>query len=337
MTSSSFTDKTALVTGANSGLGFEAAAQLAEAGYGRIILACRSLEKAEGAREALVERVDSDPFATLAIDVADIASSKAAAAELIERGHPIDALLLNAGVVPGDDMKKTSDGLEVAFAASLIGHHLLTLELLQADLLDGARVVLVGSEAANDELPAMMGMKLYDFASGTPAEFGTDLHEAMITFARGEKPEQYVGTRYYSTTKAFSAWWSAAMAHRFGDKTTFYTVSPGSNMSTNAARHATGFKRILFTVVMPAIGPFIGWDQPVHLGAKRYVDVLNDRGADFKSGKTYTSAPKKMIGALHEVTVPHLLDTRRQDVAFAVLGELAGVADAPVREVSRAQ
>ena len=47
-----FVDNTALVTGANSGLGFEAAAQLAEAGYGRVILACRTLEKAETARQA---------------------------------------------------------------------------------------------------------------------------------------------------------------------------------------------------------------------------------------------------------------------------------------------
>jgi len=49
--------KSALVTGANSGLGFEAAAQLAEQGYGRVILACRTLEKAETAKQALAARV----------------------------------------------------------------------------------------------------------------------------------------------------------------------------------------------------------------------------------------------------------------------------------------
>ena len=46
-----FSTKTALVTGANSGLGFEAAAQLAEAGYGRVILACRRIRQA-GARHS---------------------------------------------------------------------------------------------------------------------------------------------------------------------------------------------------------------------------------------------------------------------------------------------
>ena len=179
------------------------------------------------------------------------------------------------------------------------------------------------------EVAAITNRFIQDFKDG----FAVAL---QVAAGRREKPELYDGTRYYSTTKAFSAWWSAAMTRRFGAKTTFYTVSPGSNMSTNAARHVTGFKRILFTKVMPAIGPLIGWDQPVHLGAKRYVDVLNDHSGEFKSGKTYTSAPKKMVGPLHEVTVPHLLDTRRQDVAFAVLSELTGTAIAPVREVSRA-
>lgn len=53
---SDYSDKTVLVTGANSGLGFEAAAQLAEAGWGKVILACRTVEKAEAAKAKLVER-----------------------------------------------------------------------------------------------------------------------------------------------------------------------------------------------------------------------------------------------------------------------------------------
>ena len=101
-----FVDKTALVTGANSGLGFEAAAQLAEAGYSRVILACRTLEKAEAAREALAERVGSDPFETIAVDVSSIASAQAASDELVERGTSIDTLLLNAGMVSGEDIEQ---------------------------------------------------------------------------------------------------------------------------------------------------------------------------------------------------------------------------------------
>jgi NAD(P)-dependent dehydrogenase (short-subunit alcohol dehydrogenase family) len=333
MTSSSSTEqfagKTSLVTGANSGLGFEAAAQLAEAGYGRVILACRTLEKAEAAKQALAERVGSDPFETLEVDVSSIASANAASDELAKRGNPIDALLLNAGMVSGEAMEKSVDGLEVAFASSIIGHHVLTLRLLDAGLFpQGARIVIAGSEAARDDLPKMMDMKLYDFGTGAPSEFGDDLHDAMRSFAKGARPEAFNPFRYYAMTKLIVSWWSAAMARRFGERISVFTVSPGSSLTTNAARHTTGIKRFMFTRVMPIIGPLIGMHQPIRLGAKRYLDVLHGIGGEYVNGRTYTSAPKKLVGPIDESTYPHLLDVEHQDVAWEVLGELTGPAGA---------
>ncbi|MFQ5433668.1 MAG: SDR family NAD(P)-dependent oxidoreductase [Anaerolineae bacterium] len=333
-----FAGKTALVTGANSGLGFEAAAQLAEAGYSRVILACRTLEKAEAAKQALSLRVGSDLFDTLAVDVSSIASAQAASNELVKRGHPIDALLLNAGVVSGEAMNKSVDGFEVAFAASIIGHHVMTVRLLDAGiLLDGTRVVIAGSEAARNDLPAMMGMQLYDFATGVPQEFGNTLHDAMISFARGAKPELFSGTRYYATTKVFTSWWAAAIARKYGDRVSVFAVSPGSNMSTNAARHATGFKKVLYTKIMPALGPSLGMSQPVPIGAKRYVDVLNGIGEDYINGKSYMSKPKKLVGPMQEMKNAHLLDVERQETAWNVLGELAGTVGDPVAQSATAE
>ena len=57
---STYTDQAALVTGANSGLGFEAAAQLAELGYGSVTLACRTQEKADAAAQELRARPGLD-------------------------------------------------------------------------------------------------------------------------------------------------------------------------------------------------------------------------------------------------------------------------------------
>ena len=333
-----FVDNTALVTGANSGLGFEAAAQLAEAGYGRVILACRTLEKAETARQALAERVGRDPFETLEVDLSSVESARAASDELERRGTVIDSLLLNAGMVSGDVMNKTADGLEVAFASSIIGHHVLTVRLLDAGILsDQARVVIAGSEGANNDLPAMMDMKLYDFATDAPEEFGDNLHDAMINFVEGAKPDSFNATRYYATTKVFTSWWTAAMARRFGDRISIFTVSPGANLSTNAARHTTGFKRFLFTKFMPTVGRAIGMDQHVSVGAKRYVDVLHGVGRDYVNGKTYTSKPKKLTGPLHEMTHDHLLDIERQEVAWTVLGELTGTVNHPASQAAAAE
>jgi len=324
--------KSALVTGANSGLGFEAAAQLAEQGYGRVILACRTLEKAETAKQALAARVGSDPFETLAVDVSSIASAQAASDELIKRGNPIDALLLNAGMVSGDVMSKSVDGFELSFASSIIGHHVMTVRLLDADLLpEGARVVIAGSEGARNDLPAMFGAKLYDFATDPPREFGDNLHDAMVSFARVAKPEKFEGMRYYAMTKTFTSWWTAAIARKYGERISIFTVSPGSNMATNAARHTTGFKNVLYTKIMPALGSAFGMSQPVPLGAKRYVDVLNGVGGDYANGKSYMSKPKKLVGPLHEMRQTHLLDVERQEAAWKVLGELTGVHDTQIK------
>lgn len=311
----------ALVTGANSGLGLEAARQLAQLGYGSVVLACRTQVKADTARDQLRQDTGHDPFSTLVVDVADVSSSREAAAELVERGDPFDAVLLNAGMVP-NDLDRTDEGIEMCFASSLVGHHVLTEALLEADLVNaGASVVLVGSEAANNDLPKAMGMSVYDFVLGEDSAFGSSPREAMESFALAASGPKFNGSRQYSSTKAFSAWWSGAMDRRHGPSVAFYTVSPGSNMGTNAGRHAKGAFRVMIAV-MRRFGGVLGIDQPVEEGAKRYIDVLEGDGGPYESGRTYTSPPKKMTGPLTLRSEPHLIDEARQDLSLEVVDEL---------------
>ena len=79
-------DRTALVTGASSGLGLEAAAQLAKAGYTRVIITARTDEKAQAARRELQASTAVDGFETLTLDLDDLASVTGAADSLVERG-----------------------------------------------------------------------------------------------------------------------------------------------------------------------------------------------------------------------------------------------------------
>jgi len=317
---SNYADKTALVTGATSGLGFEAAAQLAEQGYGSVTVTGRTQDKADDAAAQLRTRTGTDVFATLAVDVASIESSRKAAAELVARERHYDVVILNAGMVPSR-LDRTEDGLEMSFAASLVGHHIIIGELLDADLLDGAQVILVGSEAANNDLPKAMGMAVYDFALGEPSDFGATPAEAMKNFAAASAGPDYDGARQYATTKVFSAWWAGAMARRHPGSTNFFTVSPGANMGTDAARHAEGSFKLMLGV-MRRVGRFVGMDQPVSKGAKRYVDVAHGVGGPYENGRTYTSRPKKMVGPLARVDADHLTDVERQDIALDVLDEL---------------
>ena len=267
-------------------------------------LACRTQDKADAAAQELRNRTGADVFDTLVVDVGVVESSRKAAAELISRGRSFDVVLLNAGMVP-NQLDRTEDGIEVCFAASLVGHHIITTELLEAELLDDASVVLVGSEAANNDLPKMMGMSVYDFALGEPSEFGATEAEAMRAFATASAGPAFNGQRQYSTTKVFSSWWSAAMARRHEGSTRFYTVSPGANMGTAADGNATGAFKVMIAV-MGRVGRYVGMDQPVPVGAKRYLDVALGRGGPYESGRTYTSRPRKMAGPLVERTPDHL-------------------------------
>ncbi|MGI9658145.1 MAG: SDR family NAD(P)-dependent oxidoreductase, partial [Gaiellaceae bacterium] len=141
--------RTALVTGATSGLGTEAAAQFAEAGFGRVIITGRTKQKAEAARAGLVQRTGKDVYETLVLDNAKLATVQAAASDMADQGGTIDVLLLNAGLAPAKEIARTTDGLEMTMAASLTGHHLLTMQLLEIGLLaETARIVIAGSEAA---------------------------------------------------------------------------------------------------------------------------------------------------------------------------------------------
>jgi NAD(P)-dependent dehydrogenase (short-subunit alcohol dehydrogenase family) len=138
----------AVVTGANSGIGFETAKALALAGA-EVVLATRSAERGEAA-VAAVRRVAPDATLTReALDTSNLASVAEFAAARHRDGRPIDLLVNNAGIMNIPQRTLSADGFELQLATNHLGHFALTAQLL--DLLRGAesgRVVSVSSGAA---------------------------------------------------------------------------------------------------------------------------------------------------------------------------------------------
>jgi NAD(P)-dependent dehydrogenase (short-subunit alcohol dehydrogenase family) len=136
--------KTAIVTGANSGLGFQAARQLAAHGAD-VVLACRDAGRGQAAVDRLLGD-HPDAHATLAeLDLADLTSVRTFAARWGER--PLDLLVNNAGVM-ALPRRTTADGFEMQFGTNHLGHFALTGLLLPHLLASGApRVVTVSSMA----------------------------------------------------------------------------------------------------------------------------------------------------------------------------------------------
>ena len=139
--------KTILVTGANSGIGYQAALELARHGA-HVILGCRSAAKGHAAVEQL-RRESPGAAAELAVlDIASLASIRAFAAEFLTRERPLDVLVNNAGVMALPRREVTADGFERQFGTNHLGHFALTGLLMPALLKTRApRVVTVASLA----------------------------------------------------------------------------------------------------------------------------------------------------------------------------------------------
>ncbi len=134
-----------IITGPYSGIGRVTARKLAERGAA-LVLAGRSIERCEALAAELRRPGEPNRVDVLALDLADLASVRAAAEQVIARGWPIAGLINNAGVA--GKRGRTRNGFELAFGVNHLGHFLLT-RLLEARMREGggARVVNVASEA----------------------------------------------------------------------------------------------------------------------------------------------------------------------------------------------
>ncbi|MCA1187375.1 MULTISPECIES: SDR family oxidoreductase [unclassified Saccharopolyspora] len=141
--------KLAVVTGANSGTGEEAAARLAGAGA-EVILAVRTPAKGEQAKTEIRAAHPGARVQVRRLDLADLSSVQDFAESLVAAGRPLDLLLNNAGVMNVPQRTVTADGFELQLGSNFLGPFALTNRLLPALLAAPApRVVTMSSGTAN--------------------------------------------------------------------------------------------------------------------------------------------------------------------------------------------
>ncbi|MER5645819.1 SDR family oxidoreductase [Streptosporangium sp. NPDC002524] len=141
--------KFAVVTGANSGTGKEAARRLADAGA-RVVMAVRTIEKGERARAEILARHPHARLEVRRIDLADLASVEEFADGIIAEGTPLDLLVNNAGVMSPPVRLTTADGFELQFGSNYLGPFALTVRLLPTLLAaEAPRVATMSSGTAH--------------------------------------------------------------------------------------------------------------------------------------------------------------------------------------------
>jgi len=243
------TGRIAVVTGANTGLGLEAAAALAAHGA-HVVLAVRNLDKGENAASWIMARTPGATATVQKLDLGSLASIRAAAEELRSAHERIDLLINNAGVMY-PPKQTTEDGFELQFGTNHLGHFALTGLLLDRMLAaPGSRVVTVSS----------IGHRI----------------RAAIHFDDLQWERSYSRVRAYGQSKLANLLFTYELQRRLAPHGTTIAVAahPGGS-NTELARHLPGplqfvAERIGQPADMGALPTLRGATDPYVLGGEYY-------------------------------------------------------------------
>lgn len=223
--------KVAMVTGANSGIGFETAKALALHGA-HVILACRNMNKANRAAAMIRQAQTPEAYVeTMLLDLASFASIQTFAEELRGRKLPLHILVCNAAVF-GLSWIKTEDGIESTFGVNHLGHFYL-VKLIEDILCSSspARVVVLSSES-------------HRFPDLT---YSTKLPLSEIPLSK----DKYWSIVAYNQSKLCNLLFSMELNHRLKPKgVTCNAVHPGNLIYTSLSK-TSWFYWIFFVVARP--------------------------------------------------------------------------------------
>jgi NAD(P)-dependent dehydrogenase (short-subunit alcohol dehydrogenase family) len=233
--------RTAVITGANTGLGYETAAALAAKGA-RVVLAVRNLDKGKAAADLIVRANPGADVAVQELDLTSLHSIEEAAHELRSGLDQLDLLINNAGVMM-TPRSTTKDGFELQFGTNHLGHFAFTGHLL--DLLVStplSRVVTVSS------LGHRMGRIRFD-----------DL----------QSERRYTRAGAYGQSKLANLLFTYELQRRLSDTDTIAIAAHPGGSSSELARH-------LPSAVQLAFRPF---EQSAELGALPTLRAATDPNA----------------------------------------------------------
>ena len=234
--------KICLITGANSGIGFETAKALAKMGS-HVVMACRNESKALAAQEEIIRESGNFDVDVLLVDMSSLESVRALAAIVKSKYQRLDVLINNAGIMLSK--KETSvDGFEMQYAVHVLGPFLLTHLLLD---------------------------KFQESAPSRVINISSMLHRFTNLELDNLQAEKKFGpVKTYSMSKLALLMITYSMAHKFaGSGVTFNAVHPGAIGSNLGSVPA--FAKIFMK------SPAKGAQTPVYLASSPYLGNLSGK------------------------------------------------------------
>jgi NAD(P)-dependent dehydrogenase (short-subunit alcohol dehydrogenase family) len=270
--------KTYIITGPTSGVGYFTALRLAR--LGMVVLVGRDPKKLAAVEKTIARR--RQQAVSVVCDLADIASVRSAAAQIIALGLPLAGLLNNAGI-QNPRVVKTTAGWDTTFATNHLGPFALT-EALMPHLQDGGNIVFVGSATEDPER-----------APAKRAGFRGGRYISAEASVRGEwqpggaKPPGYDA---YATSKQCNIATALALA-RENPRLHVNAVEPG--IMFNTGLHANN--NILFVILTHAIAPMMAPFIKVLSTPKRAARVITKIMRTSKTGVYYDESGHPMQGS----------------------------------------
>ncbi|MBX2999563.1 MAG: SDR family oxidoreductase [Caldilineaceae bacterium] len=221
-----------VITGANSGLGFECAKTLAAKGA-TVVMTARNLQKGEAARQGILQEQPSAALDLMALDVGDLSSIRAFAAAFKEKYDRLDILLNNAGVM-AIPRQETPDGFEMQLGVNHLGHFALTGLLL-------------------DVITQTPNARIHNVSSSAN-------YTGSINFEDLMGRQNYSRWAAYGQSKLANIFFTFELQKRLtaaGHDTIANVSHPGiviGNLQANSVQQSgTGFEGILYRVIEPIL------------------------------------------------------------------------------------
>ncbi|KAH7323178.1 hypothetical protein B0I35DRAFT_477061 [Stachybotrys elegans] len=252
-----FTDKVAVITGSNAGLGFEAARQFLALGLSHLVMGVRSQAKGDAAAASLRKEFPAATVTVWLLDMDSYESVQGFAANVATLPR-VDFAILNAGAVKQTFSIVASTGHESSLQANYLSTALLAILLLPVlkakKSASGVPVLsLVGSDTAYMETVKTQDGILHHF----------------------DNPEGYANMQWYGREKQLLALFAANLAELVDPKDVLvHTVNPGLAKGTALGREFPGIVKVGLTVMQNMLG------RTPEVGASTYVDAVVNHGAE---------------------------------------------------------
>ena len=313
--------RTVFATGANGGLGRETVKCLVEDGVGKVVMACRSQERAEEAREQIMSEVEKGhDTAIVALGGYDMTDPEAIceAVEALPRDLRFDTVFLGSGGVVFDKTYQTvawnGKDIEKTVFQNVIGGHVVLSHLIRRNLLvPGTRVVVAGGEGARG-IPGMIANP--DFQ--TPNEI------REYVFSDFSSRPKYNPMDAIGISKLLSALWVRKIA-RFEDlELEIVWFSPGLTSGTSGTAGLPPLQEWFMQSVVFGVLGWLGKAQGPRAGGRKFADCIE--GKIGKNGDLIASPKGKTLGALVDQSSMNSAfnDHAMQDEVWALLEEVCG-------------